>query len=64
MLQTNYSKIERSKTDPRISTLQDVARALSLEVMLIPAELADTVDALAGRGPSPDDKPLFLAEPD
>jgi transcriptional regulator with XRE-family HTH domain len=64
LLQNHYSKIERGKTDPRFSTLQDIARALSLEVMLVPAELVDTVKALSDRGPSPDDKPLFAAEPD
>ena len=37
MLQTNYSKIEHGKTNPRLRTLQDLARALSLEVMLVPA---------------------------
>jgi len=64
VLQTNYSKIEHGKTDPRLRTLQDLARALSLEVMLVPRELTDTVNALAGRGPSPEEKPLFSAEPD
>jgi predicted transcriptional regulator len=64
LLQTNYSKIEQGKTDPRFSTVQDVARALGLEVMLIPTELVDTVNALANQGPAPDEKPLFAAEPD
>lgn len=64
LLQTNYSKIEQGKTDPRFSTLQDIARALSLELMLVPTELVDTVNALAYQGQSPDEKPLFSAEPD
>jgi len=62
--QNYYSKIEQGKTDPRFSTLQDIARALSLELMLVPAELVDTVKALSDQGPSPEDKPLFSAEPD
>jgi transcriptional regulator with XRE-family HTH domain len=62
--QTNYSKIEQGKTDPRMSTLQDIARALSLELMLVPTELVDTVNSLAARGPAPEEKPLFTAEPD
>jgi predicted transcriptional regulator len=64
LLQTNYSKIEQGKTDPRFSTLQDIARALSLELMLVPTELVDTVNSLAYQGQSPDEKPLFFAEPD
>jgi transcriptional regulator with XRE-family HTH domain len=64
VLQNHYSKIEQGKTDPRFSTLQDVARALALEVMLVPAELVETVNALAGRGESPEERALFSAEPD
>lgn len=64
MLQTNYSKIEQGKTDPRVSTLQDIARSLSLELMLVPVELVDTVNALANQGRPPEEKPLFFAEPD
>ena len=64
LLQTNYSKIEQGKTDPRFSTLQDIARALSLELMLIPAELVDTINALTDQGQPPEEKPLFSTEPD
>jgi transcriptional regulator with XRE-family HTH domain len=64
LLQTNYSKIEQGKTDARLRTLQDIARALSLEVMLVPTELVDTVRALTGQGQAPEEKPLFVAEPD
>lgn len=64
LLQTNYSKIEQGQTDPRFSTLQDIARALSMELMLVPTELVDTVNALAYGEQSPDQKPLFSAEPD
>jgi transcriptional regulator with XRE-family HTH domain len=64
LLQTNYSKIEQGKSDPRFSTLQEISRALSLEIMLIPKDLVDTVKALMGQGLSPDEKPLFFAEPE
>jgi predicted transcriptional regulator len=64
VIQTNYSKIELGKTDPRFSTLQEIARALSLELMLVPAELVDTVKALAHRGLAPEQKRLFSIEPD
>ena len=64
VLQNHYSKIEQGKVDPRFSTLQDVARALALEIMLVPTELVHTVNALAGRAEAPEDRPLFFAEPD
>lgn len=62
--QANYSEIERGKRDLRLSTLQDIARALSLEVMLVPAELVDTVKSFVGHGIAPEEKPLFFADPD
>lgn len=62
--QTNYSELERGKRDPRLSTLQNIARALCLEVMLVPAELVDAVNSLTGHGIAPEEKPLFFADPD
>ncbi len=62
--QANYSRIEQGKTDPRLTTLQEIARALSLEIMLVPGEFADTVNAFIGRGSAPQNKPLFVADPD
>ena len=62
--QAYYSKIEQGKRDPRLSTLEDVARALSLEVLLVPNDLVDAVNGLTGQGPTPERKPLFYAEPD
>lgn len=62
--QSYYSKLEQGKHDPRLGTLQDIARTLSLEVMLVPAELVDTVKHLTGRGEAPDEQPLFFGEPD
>ncbi len=62
--QTNYSELERGKRDPRLSTLQNIARALCLEVMLVPAELVDAVNSLTGHGIAPEEKTLFFADPD
>ena len=62
--QTHYSRIEQGKIDTRLTTLQDVTRALSAELLVIPTELVTTVNSMARRGPSADKKPLFLAEPD
>jgi transcriptional regulator with XRE-family HTH domain len=62
--QNHYSRIERGLSDPRLTTLHEIARALSLEVMLVPSELVGTVNALANGAPAPEDRPLFSAEPD
>lgn len=64
LLQTNYSKIEQGKTNPRLATFEEIARALGLEVMLVPVELKDTVIALTATDKSPQEKPLFSIEPD
>ena len=37
--QSHISKIEREETDPRFSTIQDMARILDHEFMLIPRQL-------------------------
>lgn len=60
--QTYLSKLEQGKIEPRIHTLEDVARALSFEIMLVPAELVSTVRSLSRSNENP--KPLFAAEPD
>ena len=62
--QAHYSKIELGKRDVRLGTLQDIARALSLEVMLVPAELVPTVNAMIGQEAAPEERPLFEATGD
>jgi predicted transcriptional regulator len=62
--QSNLSAIELGKVDPRLSSVQDIARALGMELVLVPTEVLPTVRALIGQGNSPDDRPLFVAEPD
>ena len=44
--QRQISDLERSTIDPRLSTIQNVARALDLELMLIPRQLISAVDSL------------------
>ena len=55
LTQSRYSAIELGKIDPRTSTLAEIARALDLEVMLVPKELVPVVESvLAGAGDSED----------
>jgi len=62
LTQTYLSKLEQGKIEPRLHTLEDLARALSFEILLIPAELVPTVRSLSHSSENP--KPLFAAEPD
>ncbi len=51
--QSHISKIERAAIDPQVSSLMELARALGLELMLVPAQLVPAVQAL-GREATPD----------
>jgi transcriptional regulator with XRE-family HTH domain len=51
--QSHISKIERAAIDPQVSSLMELARALGLELMLVPAPLVPAVQAL-GREAAPD----------
>jgi transcriptional regulator with XRE-family HTH domain len=44
--QRQISDLERAAMDPRFSTVQDVARALALEVALVPRQLVSTIEGL------------------
>ncbi len=44
--QSYVSKVERGAVDPQTSTLVEIARALGLEVMLVPRQLVPAVQAL------------------
>jgi transcriptional regulator with XRE-family HTH domain len=46
--QRQISDLERSAMDPRFSTVQDVARALEMELVLIPRHLVSAVEGLQG----------------
>ena len=56
--QRQISDLERAATDSRLSKLQTVARALDLELMLIPRQLLSAVEGML-RGTTGDDRPLY-----
>jgi transcriptional regulator with XRE-family HTH domain len=60
LAQSHVSKIERSAVDPQVSSLLEIARALGLEVMLVPTKLVPAVQALQ-READPDPRRLPLA---
>jgi transcriptional regulator with XRE-family HTH domain len=58
-----YREIEHGGTAARATTLINVARALGLELMLIPQAMVPGVQALL-RPSDDDDRPAFTTEPD
>jgi transcriptional regulator with XRE-family HTH domain len=57
--QRQISDLERGTVDARISTIQNVARALDLELMLIPRPLISAVEALQRASGEGDQRPLY-----
>jgi len=57
--QRQISDLERGAVDARLSTIQNVARALDLELMLIPRHLISAVEALQRAGGESDQRPLY-----
>ena len=57
--QRQISDLERATVDPRHSTIQNVARALDLELVLIPRSLITVVDALQRAGANQSARPLY-----
>lgn len=57
-----YREIEAGSTAARMTTLINIARALGLELRLIPQAMVPAVDALLQ--PHDDDLPAFLASPE
>lgn len=64
MRQSQISTIERGLVSPRLSTVQDIARVLDLELMLIPRQLVAVVSGLvdAEREHPTDDRPLYALD--
>jgi HTH-type transcriptional regulator/antitoxin HipB len=63
--QSQISDLERSAIDPRLSTVRDVARALDLELMLIPRTLIPVVEGLSRGVGGSAARPLYtLDQPD
>jgi len=48
--QSHISKIEREETDPRLSTVVDMARVVDHEILLIPRRLVPAIRAMIGGG--------------
>jgi transcriptional regulator with XRE-family HTH domain len=63
--QSQISDLERAAVDSRLSTVRDVARALDLELMLIPRTLIPTVEGLLRGARETLRRPLYsLDEPE
>ncbi|MEA3435896.1 MAG: helix-turn-helix transcriptional regulator [Thermodesulfobacteriota bacterium] len=48
--QSHISKIERGETDPRLSTVVDMARIVDRELMLVPRRLASAIRSMIEGG--------------
>ncbi len=62
--QRQISDLERATTDPRLSTIQNVARALDLELMLIPHHLIPAVEGLQRAGRDSAKRPMYALSDD
>jgi len=59
-----YREIEAGSSAARTTTLINIARALGLELMLIPQAMVPAIDALTRPHDDDDDLPAFIARPD
>ncbi|MER8824240.1 helix-turn-helix domain-containing protein [Mesorhizobium sp. M0991] len=57
-----YRDIEKGGAAARATTLMNIARALGLEMMLVPQVMVPAVQALLR--PHDDDRPAFVPQPD
>lgn len=57
--QRQISDLERAAMDPRLSTIQNVARALDLELMLIPRHLISALEGLQRAGSDSAKRPMY-----
>jgi HTH-type transcriptional regulator / antitoxin HipB len=62
--QRQISDLERATIDPRLSTVQNVARALDLEVIVISRHLISAVEALQRAGSGAGKRPLYALSED
>ena len=62
MRQRQISDVERAAADSRLSTIQNVARALDLELMLVPRQLIAAVEALQRAGMEDGKRPLYALD--
>lgn len=59
-----YREIEAGGTAARTSTLINIARALGLELMLVPQAMVPAVDALLRPHDDDEDLPAFVSHPE
>ena len=57
--QRQISDLERAAMDPRLSTILNAARALDLELMLIPRHLISAVEGLQRAGTDAAKRPMY-----
>jgi transcriptional regulator with XRE-family HTH domain len=57
--QRQISDLERAAMDPRLSTLQNVSRALDLEVMLVPRQFIAAIESLQRTGAGAGGRPMY-----
>lgn len=62
--QRQISDLERGAVDMRLSTIQNVARALDLELMLVPRTLISAVEAMQRAGGDAGRRPLYALDED
>ena len=63
--QSQISDLERGTVDPRLSTVQDVARVLDLELMLVPRQLLPVVKGLIrAKNAAAENRPLYALDGD
>jgi len=62
--QSHISAIERGELDSRFSTIQDYARALDLELMLIPRSMLRIAQTLLSPDREASQKPRFYPRPE
>ncbi len=55
--QSHISKIERGETDPRLSTVVDMARIVDRELLLVPRRLAPVIRSMMEGGQ--DQEPMW-----
>ena len=66
MRQSQISSIERGRVSPRLSTVEDVARVLDLELMLVPRQLVPIVKGLVdvNEGGTTEERALYALDED
>ncbi|MCX6544131.1 MAG: helix-turn-helix transcriptional regulator [Acidobacteria bacterium] len=63
MRQSQISNLERGSVNPRLSMVQDVARVLDFELMLVPRQLVPVVKGLVeAKGEPTEERPLYALD--